>query len=293
MIPTLITMDLEVAHDYDIDEQRNILKKLCEDLKGLPISIFTTSESVDYFPDQIRMLRLNKNEICCHGFNHSREENYKFMPENKISENIQLATANIENNIQEKPVCFRGPSMTTSTKTQNILIQNGYISDFSICSQRMDFINSDGGDIKWLLSPRFPYHPSDKSPYKRGNLPIWVVPLSCIGIPFISGILYLFGLRFMKFFLQLLIKEALKTMKPIVYLFHSYEYCRYTGSESSIIDIKDSRINKRKLIHTFYEQDPIKRYNINISLLKYILSLDLIRPFTGKEYSEFLNRTLG
>lgn len=206
--------------------------------------------------------------------------------------NILLATKNVEDKIQEKPVSFRGPGMTTSKTTQKILAENGYKSDFSVCSQRIDFLNSKGGDIRWLFSPRIPYHPSDKSPYNKGDIQIWVVPLSSIGIPFISGILYLFGFRFMKLFSHLLIKEAIKTGKPIVYLFHSYEFCQYVGSTSVSKEVTDVSRNKKKWIHGFYERDPVIRYNMNIGLLKYLLTFDLICPFTGKEYCELLNRAI-
>jgi hypothetical protein len=235
------------------------------------------------------MLKDSNNEICCHGYNHCEEENYRKMTEAKIADNILSATKNIEMKINEKPVCFRGPGMTTSLTTQKILAENGYISDFSICPQRLDFFNSKGGDIRWLFSPRLPYHPSFKSPYSKGDMPILVIPLSCIGIPFISGSLYFFGLSFMKLLFSLLYKESVITCKPIVYLFHSYEFCTYYGHKTSNDGTNKNHRSKRKSIHRFYEKDPVKRYDMNISLLKYILTFDFIRQFTGKEYCEYLN----
>ena len=59
MVPLIVTMDLEVAYDHDINQQRTILEKLCCDFKllNLPTSIFTTSESADLFSDNILMLK--------------------------------------------------------------------------------------------------------------------------------------------------------------------------------------------------------------------------------------------
>lgn len=294
MVPLLITMDLEVAYDYDLNEQKTVLENLCIDFKkiGLPITIFATSESVDCFPEQIKMLHISNNEIACHGLNHCRNENYKNLLPEKIDANLLTAGKNIENLITEKPICFRGPGMSTSTVTQRILVENGYKADFSICPQRVDFFNSKGGDIRWIFAPRLPYNPSNKNPYTKGNIPLWVVPLSCIGVPFISGILYLFGLRFMKFFFNLLMKESIKTKKPIVYIFHSYEFAKYVGSENENIRTAGVKRNKRKLIHRFYAGDPLKRFEMNIKLIKYMLSFDSISPLTGKEYCEHLNREM-
>jgi Polysaccharide deacetylase len=287
MIPLLITMDLEVAYDHDIDEQQDILAKIQEDLLKLqlPITVFTTSEAARIFRDGLKSLKDCGNEIGCHGWNHDTSENYRMMTSDYISRNITSSTSFIEDIVKYRPVSFRGPGMSTSTETQRILLENGYTSDYSVCSQRIDFFNSIGWNAKWLSSPRLPYHPSEKSPYTRGNLPIWVIPLSCIGLPFISGILYLFGTEFMKFFARMLIRESMTTGKPIVYLFHSYEFCSYTRHR------KETEVQKRagkKTLHRLYAQDIRKRYNDNLDLLKYMSSIDSICPFTAKSYEQYL-----
>jgi len=291
VIPLLITMDLEIAYDYNIKEQGIILEKLCEDFKklGIPMTVFTTSEFSDIFPEKIKMMHTFKNEIGCHGVNHIKEENYKKLHKNKISDNIIYSTKNIEDKIQEKPVCFRGPGMTTSCTTQKILIENGYIADFSVCPQRIDIFNSTGGDIGWLYAPRLPYKSSETSPYKRGNIPLWNIPLSCIGFPFISGMLYLFGLRFMKSFFRCLVRESLKTKKPIVYILHSYEFTGKIASSENNPEKEKIKNHKQSFIHNFYITEPVKRYNKSLDLLKYMLSFDSIFPTTGKEYCKSLN----
>ena len=295
MIPLLITMDLEIAYDHDINEQKMILQKLCEDLNmsEIPITIFATSESIDVFPEQINSIRNLKHEIGCHGLNHFKGENYKKISEKDINENINLSSKNIEYKIQKTPVCFRGPNMTTSSMTQKILVKNGYIADFSVCSQRIDIFNSKGGEVGWLFAPRLPYRSSDKSPYKKGNVPLWNIPLSCIGFPFISGILYLFGLSFMKFFFRILLNESVKTKKPIVYIFHSYEFTKYISSTRNSRELAQSGRDKQPLIHKLYLKDPVKRYNLNLEFLKYMRSFNSVTPMTGKEYCKLLDGGTG
>lgn len=281
-------MDLETAYDHDIGDQRSVLEKLRFDLQsmGLPISIFTTSESAEEFKPELINLKRSGNAICCHGFNHSLSENYRDLDELQTSVLIREATGKIENIIQDKLYSFRGPGFSTSSITQKVLIENGYKCDYSVCSQRIDFMNSTGGRIEWIFSPRKPYHPSSNNPYKKGNSPLWVVPLSSIGLPFISGLLYIFGLSFMKSYLRFLIYEAIKTGKPIVYLFHSYEFCRYTGQIAPTGKTLDRA--PRKFIHRLYSTNHAKRYYSNLKLLKYMVSLNSSEFFTANNYAEHL-----
>jgi hypothetical protein len=291
MIPLLVTMDLEIAHDHKYKEQGEIIEKLCVDMNKLkiPLTAFTTSEFADYFPGHLKTVNAFKNEIGCHGLNHNKDENYKYLPYESIYNNLKSANKNIEEIICDRPISFRGPAMSTSAITQKVLIELGFKNDFSVCPQRIDFFTSKGGNVKWLSSPRLPYHPSDNNPYKKGNMPIWVIPLSSIGIPFISGILYLFGLQFMKRFFLTLMRESEKTGKPIVYIFHSYEFTEYVGHKDRNNYLKYLERNKRPFIHKLYLSDPGKRYNMNMELFKYMLTFDSIRTFTGKQYSEYLN----
>lgn len=283
-------MDLEIAYDHSINDQRKILDRLNADLKriGLPITIFTTSEAATEFKDEIRRLKSAGHNICCHGYDHGITENYRTMDQCSINEFIKISTNNIENIIQDKVDSFRGPGFSTSSETQNILLKYGYNSDYSVCSQRLDFMNSIGGNFKWLNSPRMPYHPSEHDPYKKGSSPLWVIPLSSIGLPFISGSLYLFGLSFMRKFYILLLKEAIRVGKPIVYLFHSYEFCRYTGNHLGNEITKGSNRTPQKLIHKFYGSDINKKYEDNHNLMKYLISFKNTKLFTSVNYSKHL-----
>jgi hypothetical protein len=93
----------------------------------------------------------------------------------------------------------------------------------------------------------------------------------------------------MKFFFRLLLNESLKTKKPIVYIFHSYEFTNYIFSTEINRKLEHPERNKQPLIHKLYLKDPVKRYNINLDLLKYMLSFDSIIPVTGKDYCKYLD----
>lgn len=281
-VPLLITMDLEIAYDHNMQEQFDILQTLStifNELK-LPVTIFCTSDAAEKFHKQVQLLHYSGNEIGCHGMTHDFKENFRNMPEEKIRTIVSEATHRIENIIQHKIRCFRGPSMTTSAVTQKILVANGYNADFSVCSQRVDIFNSRGGNLGWLYAPRIPYLPSEKSPYKKGKLPLLIVPLSCMALPFLSGVLFLLGLNFMKVFFRILLREALLLNKPIVYVFHSYEFTRFNVQK---IKEAEGRL-KQDFHHKFYLRNRETRLQKTIELFKYMLSFNCVEPMKAETF---------
>jgi hypothetical protein len=282
-VPLLVTMDLEVAYDHNISEQEYILEKIVRDLDLIhtPITVFTTVDAAIKFSRQLRLLKSSGHEIGYHGISHRIDENFTKMSQAEIQTNISEGSKNVQAIVHEHPRCFRGPFMTTSALTHKVLIENGYVADFSVCPQRLDIFNSKGGNLGWLYAPRKPYFPSEYSPYRKGSLPIRIVPLSCIGAPFLSGMLYLFGLVFMKFFFKILLCEAKKNKKPIVYCFHSYEFTAFTGSQTG-----------RSPVQKLYRQDRAERYRQHYTFLKYIRAFDSIKPITATEYLKDLQSPL-
>ncbi len=273
-IPLLITMDLEVASDHDAVEQLDILARLAEDLKkiGARITIFVVGIHAKHFRQQLQHLQAQGHEIGCHGLTHKQDDNYSKLGEAEQRSRIEMATRLIGDTMGRPPVCFRGPGMTTSSITQKMLLENHYRADFSVCSQRFDIANSAGGQAGWLIAPRQPYHPAADSPFRRGALPLHVVPMLCYGLPFLSGSLYISGLGSMKFLFRRLLNESQKKQKPIVYLFHSYEFCAFRN------------ISKQKRLHRIYRQDRKWRYQQNLALLTYMLSDPQVTSQTGQEF---------
>ena len=101
-----------------------------------------------------------------------------------------------------------------------------------------------------------------------------------LGLPFLSGITYLFGLNLMKLYFKILLLEGRKKNKPIVYLFHSYEFT----------DVKSKKIDKRPFIHRLYVKNPEKRYKLNMDLLRYMTASKDVTVMTSREYLNYLNK---
>lgn len=276
-VPLIITNDLEIAYDHDVEGQSFALRRLLVDFENLkmPCLFFSTLDALSMFKKELSDTDPDLIEIGCHGIKHSDDENYKILNRPTVVENISLFDGFAASEFSQKPVCFRGPFMSTSSLTHEVLAESGYRADFSVCSQRIDFFYSKGGDIRWLTAPRNTYRASRNNPYRRGGSGIIVVPLSCMFLPFNSGILYLLGIGFMKSFFDLLMRESVQNGKPIVYQFHSYEFSGFTGTSTSKLPVLQKK----------YLGNREERYRMNLELIKYMLSYGKnIIPLKGADY---------
>jgi hypothetical protein len=288
-VPLLVTMDLEIARDHDRAEQHVALHRLdrsCAAL-GLPMTVFCTADAADEFTGEVKDLARAGHEIGSHGVTHGKEERFHALPGAIVDHLICEGTRRLERHTRMRPICFRGPGMSTSAATQRALVRHGYGADFSVCPQRLDFLHSRGGTPWWLTSPRRPYRPSPASPYREGTLPLRVVPLSSVGLPFISGVLYLLGLQFMKAFFDVLLREARSRNTAIVYLFHSYEFAaRRPAADPAWVEAGPPVPSPR--LHRLYEQDRERRYSANLALLTHMVRHTQVAPMTGAHLLQHL-----
>jgi peptidoglycan/xylan/chitin deacetylase (PgdA/CDA1 family) len=273
-VPLLVTVDVEIAPDHHQDEQERILDKLREDLSGFPATWFCTATAAEQFSEPLQRLARSRHEIGCHGLDHSPNDDYRHMARDRAHRTINEATERIVTALGQRPLCFRGPRMTTSRQTQSALVANGYQADFSVCAQRIDLLTCGGASAFWLTTPRGAYHPATESPFRRGELPLWVVNLSSLGIPYLSGILYLAGLSLMQVLFRALLTEARLTNSPIVYLFHSYEFTQLLYRD------------RLPWHQRAYIGDRERRYQMNLALLNHMRASPDVCPMTASTFLE-------
>lgn len=268
-------MDLEVASDHDFEEQASALERLTIDLErlGLPTTVFSTANAAARFGKPLIRLARAGHEVGCHGLTHAPTENYRVLPPQEARTMIGEATESLRVSVSETPTSFRGPYMSTSVAAQRALLDRGYLFDFSVCAQRVDVLTARGASLGWLRAPRCPYHPSTSSPYVRGALPLWVVPLRSFGAPFISALLYLGGLSLARRFFDALLAESRQSGAPIVYIFHSYEFSSR----------REGNPNAGPIYHRLYLNDRSERYRRNLALFEYMMRPGEVRPITARE----------
>ena len=196
---------------------------LCAEF-GIRSTFFFIARQAQKYQEQIKRLQALGHEIGCHGLTHADEEEYNRMPVDMQRAYIEEATGVLEELAGAPIVTFRSPRVKISAQTLGLLAEHGYKADSSICSQRMDLVSANLVNLGWLRAPRLPYHPRSDNAFKRGDLPIWEIPVSAMILPFTTTVLNVLGVRFMRVLFQLLYREARRTGKPIVYLAHPFDF---------------------------------------------------------------------
>jgi peptidoglycan/xylan/chitin deacetylase (PgdA/CDA1 family) len=225
-VPVLITWDVDPDLWISLDKRQRALQTVAELCQGLSLrtTFFFTAKSAHVHLDAMESLQAQGHEIGCHGLTHGNEENYDRMPEDMQRAYIKQATEKLQTLVGAPIRAFRSPRVKTSATTLKLLAEFGYLTDSSVCSQRADLVSSNLINKGWLFSPRRPYRPHQDSAFKRGDVPIWEVPISAMVLPFISSALKVLGPRAMKMLFRILYAESRRTGKPIVYLAHPTEF---------------------------------------------------------------------
>lgn len=225
-VRVLITWDVDPSPEVLYEARKRSLgvaMDLCQDL-DIRSTFFVTANATHVQAEDLEQMQARGHQIGCHGLTHTDEEEYNRMPEATVRAYIEEATHKLEAMVDTPVLVFRSPRLKISAGTIKVLAEYGYLADSSVCSQRMDLISSNLINPGWLFAPRQPYHPHHASAFKRGDLPIWEIPVSAMAIPFISAFLSVFGLSFMKALFRLMYAESCHTGKPIVYLAHPVEF---------------------------------------------------------------------
>jgi hypothetical protein len=225
-VSVLITWDVDPDRWATVERRHSALSRaldLCEEF-GIRSTFFITANFADEYPEQIARMQLLAQEIGCHGLLHTDEEDYDRMVPDLQRTYIEKATQKLQLAAGSPIRSFRSPRVKTSAHTLQLLSECGYLTDSSVCSQRVDLVSSNLINPGWMIAPRFPYHPHPASAFRRGSLPILEVPVSAAFIPFISSSLKVIGPRAMKALFRFFYTESRLTGKPIVYLAHPTEF---------------------------------------------------------------------
>lgn len=292
-VPVLITWDVDPSPWLTQDRRKSAVRMaldLCNEV-GIQTTFLFVAKHASQYTEEIQQLRNADQEIGCHGLTHGDEEEYPHMPAAQQRTYIEEATGILESLVGTPIRTFRGPRVKISHHALKVLAECGYWSDCSVCSQRIDFISSNLINRNWVFAPRLPYRPSKTSAFKKGDLPIWEIPVSALIVPFISTSLNIFGLWFMKLFLATLYRESKRTGKPIVYLAHTSDFMflfddkstgdRFSWSELSPEYIWTHGIAARRMLYRTKGTDLWKRTR---ALFTYALSLPGVEFMTVQEY---------
>jgi peptidoglycan/xylan/chitin deacetylase (PgdA/CDA1 family) len=305
-VPVLITWDVDPTLWVAFEKRQwalNTAMDMCHDL-GIRATFFITAQPAHVYSNEIEKMLIQGHEVGCHGLTHGDEEDYDRMSEDMQRAYIEEATQKLQTLVGAPIRAFRSPRVKTSACTLKLLAEYGYQADSSVCSQRIDFVSSNLINTGWIFSPRRPYHPHQNDAFKRGNVPIWEIPISAMIVPFISSALNVLGLPAMKTLFRLLYAESRYTGKPIVYLMHPTDFIsggqgkkkgtryskyirKYSGREYfSPSFIRMHGFLPRKLL---YRMDAETLLNSSRELFAYISSFTYVRFMTVSEHIAHLD----
>ncbi len=283
-VAVLLTGDVDFSTHHRMEDKRRAFAHLLaagRELSG-SFTLFFVAREAEQVPEYPALLRQAGHEIGCHGLTHGEEEEYDSMRPEMQETYLRQATGILRSLSGTDVVSFRGPRVKVSGPTLSLLSRLGYVADSTVCSQRFDLVSSNLIHGGWLRAPRRPYHPSATDAYRRGDLPILEVPVSALGLPFISSALYVLGIRFMKMAFRLLYWESRRTGKPIVYLFHPYEFA------DEIPGAKDYRANLKvhgiRLRRHLYRGDAATKLEWTLRLWRYMAGFEGVRFLSMSQY---------
>ena len=286
-VPVCITCDIDPTPEALAQEKRKAVKRSLDlfDQTGIKATFFWVAETAKDYSSVFNRIVKSGHEVGCHGLTHGQNEEYSSMSSGLQRDMLTKATSILKKSTGTDIVSFRGPRVKTSSITQKILVDLGYSSDSSVCSQRLDFISSNLINPGWIIAPRIPYHPNPESPYKRGDMNLLVVPVSALILPFVSGALYSFGLNWMKLFFDFLYRESLLTGKPVVYLFHPAEFApkERVREEQYSVKVEGLALRRSPVI---FEQNVRKRFELNRLLFEHMKSRTGVEFMTIRDFTE-------
>ena len=186
-------------------------------------TFYFTGRMAEMVPEAVELVVEHGHDFGCHGYDHSSDRAFDLMG---LDEQIAEMTKakDVLERLAGKISDFRAPALRINEYTIKALEQTGFNTDSSIASQRFDGPLTFGSKkkLKWLVAPRFPYHPSYDSIVKKGNSKILEIPLSAFVFPYIGTTMRV-SPTISKFLEKFMFAESMRTEKPIVFLFHPNE----------------------------------------------------------------------
>lgn len=284
-VPVIITGDVDYSEHHELDDKCRAFDRIIEatDRIGAATTFFFVAREAENVPQYPKKLITHGHDVGCHGLTHADDEDYDRMPIEKQRDYVTKATNIISKLADRNVVSFRAPRVKISSTAYDVLAELDYQVDSSVCSQRCDLVSSNLFHSGWLTAPRLPYHPSKESAFRRGDMNMLVVPVSAIAAPFISSAMYVLGPRIMKFFFRVLLAESRRTGKPIVYLYHPYEFAPEIPGAKDYK--KNLKVHGFRLRRYLYRGTPDDRFDWTVQMLEYMAGFSDVEFVTMRQYA--------
>ena len=155
---------------------------------GVKATFFYTGYIARLYPDVVRMAHSKGHEIGSHGLTHEVSQAIDILPRRIQLEHLATSKKILEDITGEEVSSFRAPAARVDKKFCEVLNEAGYKIDSSVSSQRLDMFLSFGSlkKLNWITAPRKAYFTREDNIFRRGDSPIFEIPISALGFPYIG-----------------------------------------------------------------------------------------------------------
>jgi peptidoglycan/xylan/chitin deacetylase (PgdA/CDA1 family) len=216
---------------------------------GVKASFFVTGDIAKAFPAISRLIVEGGHELASHSYSHEDIYALDKLSLAKQKDQMYRAKCILEDSAGTEVRSFRAPALRVNEFTARALHETGYDIDSSISPQRADMFFSFGALAKLdrLWASRYPGYVKENDLSKRGDFPVFEIPISALALPYIGTTMRicpaaLKGLR------NILAMEANIFKNPINFLIHPNECMVELDSDTR------SRRSKSFLSYLFAEK---------------------------------------
>lgn len=256
-------------------------------------TFFFTGYIAKKFPEVVRMILPYGHEVGCHGLVHDSDKAFDVLSYVEQKEHLKEAKGILEDISGQKVISFRAPALRVNKHTPKALIENGFLIDSSVASQRMDFFLSFGAKdkLKWAFSPRKPYYTRADNLARRGEGPLLEVPATALVLPY-AGTFMRISPPLTKAVRGLLHLENKLCNTPVNYIIHPNELINE--------EIEIESVKRRARSYLGYLLGDVVRYKLKlknlgepaISLFENQLIYFRNRGYEGVTLNDYLKNTI-
>jgi len=238
----LATNDVEFT-SLRYNKQREEVGELIQN-DGLPLllnlyrtfqvkaTFFVTADIALKHPLIPRMIIENGHELASHSNNHEDLYALDQLGFHKQKELLERSKKTLEDISGNEVISFRAPALRVNEFTPKALKAAGYKIDSSISPQRADMFFSFGAlrKINRLWASRKPGYVKPNDLTKRGNFPVFEIPISALILPYIGTTLRIspFIIRYLRNILNF---ETSYRGNPINFLIHPNEMIKESNND--------------------------------------------------------------
>jgi len=187
-------------------------------------TFFVTGDIAEQFPQIPRLITDNGHELGSHSYSHEDSCALDLLGLDDQKSQMIKSKKILEDASGMEVVSFRAPALRVNNYTPQALYESGFKLDSSISPQRADMFFSFGAlkKVKRLWAKRKPGFVDKCDLNKRGDYPIYEIPISALILPYVGTMLRITptATNILK---AVLCCESIHTGQPINFLIHPNE----------------------------------------------------------------------